>query len=60
MADLKTTARLQMLADIIVEQSTTIMQQAEQIGRLNEMLQQERAAAKTAPEPGTGQAPSSK
>ena len=43
MADLKTTARLQMLADIIVEQSGTIMQQAEQIGRLNEMLQQERA-----------------
>lgn len=42
MADLKTTARLQMLADIIAEQSGTIMEQAHQIGRLNEMLQQER------------------
>jgi len=37
--DIKTTARTQVLADIIAEQAGTIMMQSEQIGRLNEMLQ---------------------
>ena len=43
MSDLKTITRLKILSDIITEQSGIILQQAEQLGRVNEMLQQERA-----------------
>jgi len=50
--DLKTQVRIKVLADLIAEQSQIIIQMAEQIGRLNEMLQtarQENEALKKQP-----------
>ncbi len=41
--DFLTVSRMKVLSEIITEQSNQIMLQAEQLGRVNEMLQQERA-----------------
>ena len=57
--DLKLQVRLKVLADIVSEQAQTIIQQAEQIGNLNEMNQTLKSEVLTLKNPPISEPPKS-